>query len=118
MLAACPLPRRQSHRSIASPTWEAGSTVPSSPGNHQTSAVTPHHAPLRPSLTISPSHERLSIYTLHSVPMFWNHFDGPFIPTLKLLHRCEWNGPLFNVYTQCVYHCVPHPPTSTSLGLR
>ncbi|RSH85564.1 translation machinery-associated protein 20 [Saitozyma podzolica] len=43
--------------------------------------------PKKEPLGLTKCHERLSIYTLHSVPMFWNHFDGPFIPTLKLLHR-------------------------------
>jgi PUA domain protein len=35
------------------------------------------------------SHDRISIYTINSVPLFFNHFDGPFIPTLKLLHQCQ-----------------------------
>jgi predicted ribosome-associated RNA-binding protein Tma20 len=29
------------------------------------------------------------MYTINGTPMWWNHFDGPFIPTLKLLHRCK-----------------------------
>lgn len=33
------------------------------------------------------SHDRISIYTVQSVPLFFNHFDGPFIPTLRLLHK-------------------------------
>jgi PUA domain protein len=35
------------------------------------------------------SHDRISIYTVNTVPLFVQHFDGPFIPTLKLLHRCK-----------------------------
>lgn len=35
------------------------------------------------------SHDRISIYTLAGTPLFFNHFDGPYIPTLKLLHQCE-----------------------------
>lgn len=35
------------------------------------------------------SREHLSIYTLHGQPLFFQHFDGPFIPTLKLLHKCK-----------------------------
>jgi PUA domain protein len=37
----------------------------------------------------SGSHDRISIYTIHSIPLFFNHFDGPFIPNLKLLHQCK-----------------------------
>lgn len=35
----------------------------------------------------NPSHERIQIYTVASTPIFFNHFDGPFIPTLRLLHK-------------------------------
>ena len=35
------------------------------------------------------SHDRISIYTVNTIPLFVQHFDGPFIPTLKLLHRCK-----------------------------
>jgi PUA domain protein len=35
------------------------------------------------------SHDRISIYTVNTVPLFVQHFDGPFVPTLKLLHRCK-----------------------------
>lgn len=38
-----------------------------------------------PQLTCS--HERINIYTVQSVPIFLNHFDGPFIPHLRVLHR-------------------------------
>jgi PUA domain protein len=38
------------------------------------------------------SHDRISIYTVNTVPLFVQHFDGPFIPTLKLLHRCKLVG--------------------------
>lgn len=45
------------------------------------------------------SHDRISIYTINSVPLFFNHFDGPFIPTIKLLHKCESPSPLAAVYS-------------------
>ncbi|BEI84711.1 hypothetical protein CcaverHIS002_0501120 [Cutaneotrichosporon cavernicola] len=38
-------------------------------------------------LGVTKCHERITIYTVHSVPIFFNHFDGPFIPTLRVLHR-------------------------------
>lgn len=41
---------------------------------------------------IDGSHDRISIYTVNTVPLFVQHFDGPFIPTLKLLHRCKLVG--------------------------
>lgn len=34
------------------------------------------------------SREHISIYTLHGEPLFFQHFDGPFFPTLRLLHKC------------------------------
>ncbi|PSS37416.1 hypothetical protein PHLCEN_2v720 [Hermanssonia centrifuga] len=33
------------------------------------------------------SREHISIYTLHGEPLVFQHFDGPFYPTLKLLHK-------------------------------
>lgn len=26
---------------------------------------------------------------MHGEPIFFQHFDGPFYPTLRILHRCE-----------------------------
>ena len=37
------------------------------------------------------SHDRISIYTLAGTPLFFNHFDGPYAPTMKLLHKCKHN---------------------------
>ena len=34
------------------------------------------------------SREHIYIYTLHGEPLFFQHFDGPFFPTLRLLHKC------------------------------
>ncbi|TFY78562.1 hypothetical protein EWM64_g5449 [Hericium alpestre] len=31
--------------------------------------------------------EHISIYTLHGEPLFFQHFDGPLYPTLRLLHK-------------------------------
>ncbi|KAI0282587.1 hypothetical protein BGY98DRAFT_1074370 [Russula aff. rugulosa BPL654] len=33
--------------------------------------------------------DHLSIYTLHGEPLFFQHFDGPYFPTLRLLHKCK-----------------------------
>lgn len=35
------------------------------------------------------SREHLSILALHGEPLFFQHFDGPYFPTLKILHKCE-----------------------------
>ncbi|WVO23519.1 uncharacterized protein IAS62_004874 [Cryptococcus decagattii] len=43
--------------------------------------------PKKEALGLTKCHDRISIFTIHSVPIFFQHFDGPFIPTLKLLHR-------------------------------
>ncbi|KAI0003282.1 hypothetical protein BJV74DRAFT_522354 [Russula compacta] len=33
------------------------------------------------------SRDHLSIYALHGEPLFFQHFDGPYFPTLRLLHK-------------------------------
>jgi PUA domain protein len=35
------------------------------------------------------SKDHINIYTLDGVPILWQHFDGPFIPSLKILHKCK-----------------------------
>ena len=35
------------------------------------------------------SRDHLSIYALHGEPLFFQHNDGPYLPTLRLLHKCE-----------------------------
>ncbi|PIL23814.1 hypothetical protein GSI_13565 [Ganoderma sinense ZZ0214-1] len=40
------------------------------------------------------SREHISIYTLHGEPLFFQHFDGPFFPTLRLLHKCASSSSL------------------------
>lgn len=34
------------------------------------------------------SREQLSIYTVHGEPLFFQQSDGPFYPTLRILHKC------------------------------
>lgn len=53
----------------------------------------PHtrHAMIVVLVLIMPVHhsrDHISIYTLHGEPLFFQHFDGPFYPTLRLLHKC------------------------------
>ncbi|GAA5841267.1 hypothetical protein JCM5353_001483 [Sporobolomyces roseus] len=31
--------------------------------------------------------DHISMYTVHGEPLFFQHFDGPFYPTLKILHK-------------------------------
>lgn len=40
------------------------------------------------------SKEHISIYTVNGEPLFFQHFDGPFYPTLRLLHKCKSKPPL------------------------
>ncbi|OSX64979.1 hypothetical protein POSPLADRAFT_1178577 [Postia placenta MAD-698-R-SB12] len=43
--------------------------------------------PKKEPLTLVKCREHISIYSLHGEPLFFQHFDGPFFPTLRLLHK-------------------------------
>ncbi|OBZ75112.1 Malignant T-cell-amplified sequence 1 [Grifola frondosa] len=43
--------------------------------------------PKKESLILVKCREHISIYTLHGEPLFFQHFDSPFYPTLRLLHK-------------------------------
>ncbi|KAJ7046612.1 hypothetical protein C8F04DRAFT_202829 [Mycena alexandri] len=41
--------------------------------------------------------EHISIYTIHGEPLIFQHFDGPFYPTLRLLHKYPYILPMVKV---------------------
>ncbi|KAG2020795.1 malignant T cell amplified sequence 1 [Coprinopsis cinerea AmutBmut pab1-1] len=41
--------------------------------------------------------EHISIYTVHGQPLFFQHFDGPFFPTLRLLHQYPYILPTVKI---------------------
>ncbi|KWU41636.1 hypothetical protein RHOSPDRAFT_22610, partial [Rhodotorula sp. JG-1b] len=43
--------------------------------------------PKKETLSLVKCRDHISIYTVHGEPIFFQHFDGPFYPTLKVLHR-------------------------------
>ncbi|KAI0029822.1 hypothetical protein K488DRAFT_88345 [Vararia minispora EC-137] len=43
--------------------------------------------PKKESITHVKCRDHIAIYTLQGEPLFFQHFDGPFYPTLKLLHK-------------------------------
>nr|XP_019014667.1 translation machinery-associated protein 20 [Kwoniella pini CBS 10737]OCF53448.1 translation machinery-associated protein 20 [Kwoniella pini CBS 10737] len=43
--------------------------------------------PKKEALGLTKCHDRISIFTVQTIPLFFQRFDGPFIPTLKLLHK-------------------------------
>ncbi|BGO97446.1 translation machinery-associated protein 20 [Rhodotorula toruloides] len=43
--------------------------------------------PKKETLSLIKCREHISIYAVHGEPLFFQHFDGPFYPTLKILHR-------------------------------
>ncbi|KAH9946281.1 uncharacterized protein BXZ73DRAFT_86442 [Epithele typhae] len=53
--------------------------------------------PKKESLTLVKCREHISIYTLHGEPLFFQHFDGPFFPTLRLLHKYPTVLPMVRV---------------------
>ncbi|KAG9318519.1 PUA-like domain-containing protein [Chiua virens] len=54
-------------------------------------------------LTRRDSREHISIYTVHDEPLFFQHFDEPFYPTLRLLHKCKPRA-LFDLVSQNSRH--------------
>ncbi|KAJ9109191.1 hypothetical protein QFC21_000520 [Naganishia friedmannii] len=43
--------------------------------------------PKKDALGITKCKDHINIYTLDGVPVVWQHFDGPFVPSLKILHK-------------------------------
>ncbi|TFK27375.1 hypothetical protein FA15DRAFT_666443 [Coprinopsis marcescibilis] len=43
--------------------------------------------PKKEGLVHAKCREHIAIYTVHGEPLFVQHFDGPFMPTLRLLHK-------------------------------
>ncbi|BGP42391.1 translation machinery-associated protein 20 [Rhodotorula kratochvilovae] len=43
--------------------------------------------PKKETLSLVKCRDHISIFTVHGEPIFFQHFDGPFYPTLKVLHR-------------------------------
>ncbi|GJJ12197.1 hypothetical protein Clacol_006438 [Clathrus columnatus] len=46
-----------------------------------------HIWPKKESLVLVKCREHISLYTVNGTPLFFQHFDGPYFPTLKLLHK-------------------------------
>lgn len=38
------------------------------------------------------SHEHINLIVMNNEVLFFNHFDGPYFPTLKLLHKCKFSS--------------------------
>ncbi|WWD22438.1 hypothetical protein CI109_106929 [Kwoniella shandongensis] len=53
-------------------------------GGHQ---VIDEFWPKKEALGLTKCHDRISLFTVSQIPLFFQHFDGPFIPSLKLLHK-------------------------------
>jgi len=43
--------------------------------------------PKKEPLTLVKCRDHISLFTLHGEPLFFQHFDEPFFPTLRLLHK-------------------------------
>lgn len=35
------------------------------------------------------SHDHINLIVMNNEVLFFNHFDGPYFPTLKLIHKCK-----------------------------
>lgn len=56
---------------------------------HVTALPTPHVAHTPSLFPLDGSREHVSFLVLHGTPLFFQHFDGPYCPTLHLAHQCE-----------------------------
>ncbi|CAD6575907.1 MAG: translation machinery-associated protein 20 [Cyphobasidiales sp. Tagirdzhanova-0007] len=43
--------------------------------------------PKKEGLTLVKCRDHISIFALHGTPLFFQHFEGPYFPTLRLLHQ-------------------------------
>ncbi|THH33917.1 hypothetical protein EUX98_g340 [Antrodiella citrinella] len=53
--------------------------------------------PKKEPLILVKCREHISIYTLHGEPLFFQHFDGPFYPTLRMVHKYPFLLPMVRV---------------------
>ncbi|TFK55246.1 hypothetical protein OE88DRAFT_1654005 [Heliocybe sulcata] len=53
--------------------------------------------PKKENITLVKCRDHISIYALHGVPLFFQHFEGPFYPTLRLLHKYPFVLPTVRV---------------------
>jgi len=49
------------------------------------------------SLVNAKCREHISIFTVHGEPLFFQHFDGPIYPTLRVLHKYPYILPMVRV---------------------
>ncbi|KAJ3998210.1 hypothetical protein F5050DRAFT_1806163 [Lentinula boryana] len=56
--------------------------------------------PKKEGLVLVKCREHISIYTIHGEPIFFQHFDGPIYPTLRLLHKCLALYPISQTHSQ------------------
>ncbi|KAI0797801.1 hypothetical protein C8Q75DRAFT_739734 [Abortiporus biennis] len=53
--------------------------------------------PKKEPIILAKCRDHISIFTLQGEPLFFQHFDGPFYPTLRLLHKYPFILPMVRV---------------------
>jgi len=53
--------------------------------------------PKKEGLVLVKCREHISIYTINSEPLIFQHFDGPYFPTLRFLHKYPYILPMVRV---------------------
>ncbi|CCM02898.1 uncharacterized protein FIBRA_05012 [Fibroporia radiculosa] len=53
--------------------------------------------PKKESLALVKCRDHISVYTLHGEPLFFQHYDGPLYPTLRLLHKYPFLLPVVRI---------------------
>lgn len=47
------------------------------------------------------SQNHINLVVVNNVPLFFNVRDGPYMPTLRLLHQCMWPHSMSSVAQSC-----------------
>ncbi|CAE6532478.1 unnamed protein product [Rhizoctonia solani] len=73
-------------------------------------ALLEHIWPKKESVTLVKCKDHISILALHGEPLFFQHFDGPYMPSLKLLHKCKFTYVVLDATSSpnLIHHVVPN----------
>ena len=66
-------------------------------------------------MVLAKCQHHIQLVTVNDEILFFNERDGPFFPTLQLLHKCKWiTQPISSSMLQTPSHHSPHPLSPSS----